>query len=91
MSVTTESILAFFDALETLEADKKAITNEIKDNIEAFAGNHEINKKSVKKAYKEWQEWKKDNSEFTEIDLEADALLVAAVPEFTTEVKNAGN
>lgn len=85
MRVEKEVIERFFESIEALEADKKEIADAVKDAFTTFADNHEINKKAVLKAFKEWQAWKKDNAEYTEIDYESDALLVTLVPEFATE------
>ena len=84
MTVDQQVILSFFESIEAREAEKKEIADDIKDSIETFAVNYEINKKGVVKAYKEWKAWKKDEAEYTEIDYTTDVLLVSAVPQMGT-------
>ena len=75
---------SFFERLESLEADKKAISEEIKEAVAAFANNYELTKKSVNKAFKEFKDAKRDKDEYVLVDYEADALLQVAFPEFST-------
>lgn len=85
MIVEQSAILSLFASIESLENDKKGISDEIKETFETFALNNEINKKAVMKAFKEWKAWKKDQAEYTEIDYESSELFVKAVPEMGTD------
>ena len=84
MNVNKAELDEFFTRLESLEADKKSVADEIKESVEAFAKNKELEKKSVSKAFKEWKEIKKDKENYVLTDLESDALLLIAVPELAT-------
>lgn len=75
----------FCERLESLEADKKEIADEIKDSIESFAVANELTKQGVSKFYKEWKEVKKSKEQYVVVDFEADKLLCVAYPEFATE------
>lgn len=85
MTVDRKEIVAVFENLERLEGDKKEIADEMKATIEAFAASHDVNKKAVTKAFKEWKAWKKDQAEYSEVDYESSELLVRAVPEMAPE------
>lgn len=85
MDIKKTELDTFFSRLESLEADKKAIADEMKESIESFAKNHELTKKSVSKAFKAFKEAKKDKDEFTLVDLESDQLLCIAFPEFNSK------
>lgn len=84
ISITKVDLDSFFERLESLEADKKAIADEMKDSVASFAANYELTKKSVNRAFKEYKEAKKDKDEYVLVDYEADALLQVAFPEFST-------
>lgn len=86
MDIKKSELEGFFANLEALEASKKELADEMKAAVEAFAGNHELSKKSVNKAFKEYKEAKKDKADFTLVDYEADALLMIAMPELNTNV-----
>lgn len=84
MDIKKSELDAFFERLEALELDKKNIAEEMKETIAAFASNHELTKKSVNKAFKEYKDAKKDKDEYILVDYEADALLQVVFPEFST-------
>lgn len=87
MVISKAELDAFYENLQDLEEQKKAIGTEMKDAIEAFAVNNEISKKSVSKSYKDWKDANKDKAEYTQVDFEADQLILIAFPEFApTEV-----
>jgi uncharacterized protein (UPF0335 family) len=88
MVIDQANILAFFESVEAREEEKKEIADDIKKSFEAFACNHEINKKAVAKAYKEWKAYKKDEQEYVALDFEADSLFVKAVPELAPQESN---
>lgn len=85
MDITKSELEAFFEKLEGLEADKKAIAEEMKESVEAFARNNELSKKSVNKAYKAYKEASKDKDDYVLTDYEADKLLLTVFPEFDTK------
>lgn len=90
MNIKKNELENFFSNLESLEADKKAIADAMKAAVEAFANNHELSKKSVNKAFKEYKEAKKDKEDYTLVDYEADALLMIAMPELNTSSPEEG-
>lgn len=87
MNIKKAELEGFFANLESLEASKKELADEMKASVEAFAVNHELSKKSVNKAFKEYKEAKKDKEDYTLVDYEADALLMIAMPELNTSVE----
>jgi len=89
MVISKNELDAFYENLQDLEEQKKALATEMKDAVEAFAVNQEISKKSVTKSYKEWKEANKDKAEYTQVDFESDQLILIAFPEFATEPANA--
>jgi uncharacterized protein (UPF0335 family) len=89
MDIKKSDLDAFCDGILSLENEKKELATEIKDRIEAFAKNHELDKKSVKKFIKEYKDAQKDKDEYTLVDYEADSLLQIAFPEFANETKEA--
>ncbi len=80
-NVTKDQIDAFCQNLERLEKDKKEISDEISDNIAAFASSHDVEKKAVSKFYKEWKEVNKDRDSYVQVDLESDNLFQVAFPD----------
>lgn len=84
ISISKADLDTFFERLEALEADKKAIADEMKESVASFAANYELNKKSVNKAFKDWKQAKADRDQFCLIDLEADQLLITVFPELGT-------
>ena len=89
MNVNKNELDQFFERLESLEADKKAIAEEMKESIESFAKNKELSKKSVQKAFKAYKEAKKDKDDFVLTDYEADVLIQTVFPEFASEPADA--
>jgi uncharacterized protein (UPF0335 family) len=85
MDIKKADLEAFFSRLESLEADKKEIADEMKEAVEAFASNYELSKKSVNKAFKAYKEAKRDKDDFVLVDAESDQLILIAFPEFSTE------
>jgi uncharacterized protein (UPF0335 family) len=85
VEITKEGLEDFCTRLEGLEDDKRKISEEIKVSIETLADNLEVNKKAIRKFYKEWKEAKKDKEEYTAVDFEADRLLCVTFPEFMSE------
>lgn len=81
MEINKKDLDAFCENLEDLESQKKALADEIKDCIEAFAINQEITKKSVAKFFKEWKEANKDKDDYVLVDYESDQLILIAFPE----------
>jgi len=91
MDIKKSELEAFFEKLEGLEANKKAIAEEMKESVESFARNNELSKKSVNKAFKEFKDAKKDKDDYILTDFESDKLLLIMFPEFDTkEDYNAG-
>ncbi len=84
ISISKSDLDSFFERLEALEADKKALADEMKDSVASFAANYEVTKKAVNRAFKEYKEAKKDKDEYILVDYEADALLQVVFPEFST-------
>lgn len=80
-NVAKDQIDAFCMNLERLEKDKKEISDEISDNIAAFASSHDLEKKAVSKFYKEWKEVNKDRDGYCQVDLESDQLFQIAFPD----------
>lgn len=75
---------SFCEELDRLETVKKEAADDMKVLIENVAANNELDKKSLKKFYKEWKEYQKNKEEFVLVDYEADNLLQIACPEFST-------
>jgi len=79
--VSKQELDQFCKSLEGLEDEKKALAEEIKNRIEAFASTQSITKKAVAKFYKEWKEANKDKDDYVLVDFEADQLILIAFPE----------
>jgi uncharacterized protein (UPF0335 family) len=81
MKVSKEQLDALYTNLESLEKDKKEISDEISANIAAFASSNDLDKKAVAKSFKEWKEVNKDRDAYIELDLESDNLFQIAFPD----------
>lgn len=68
----------------------KSINTDITDAFKEFAKENDINIKSLKKAYKNYEENEKNSAEFIEVDTEADALTRKLIKQYQeTEVSEA--
>lgn len=72
---TRENYIALFDNLLALEANKKELSESIKIAVEEFAEEHDLSKKGIKKALKEYKEVLKNEAEFNIVDSTADEIL----------------
>ncbi|BCS54077.1 hypothetical protein [Geobacter sp. SVR] len=84
MSIDKALLLAFFEEQQKCEADKKEIVVEIKEAFATFAYNNELIKKSVRRVYKLYKEFQKDN-EFVLVDSETDLLLDTVIPVYSED------
>jgi uncharacterized protein (UPF0335 family) len=80
--IPSNELIRFFQNLETMEESKKAIADDIKDGIDAFANNNGVNPKALKRAYRDYKEYQKGKQEFVTLDTEAGALLDSVIPEY---------
>lgn len=85
MIVTKAELDAFCESIVALEDEKKALSDEIKAKKETFAGNQEIDIKSINKFVKAWKEAQKDKDEYVLTDYESDQLILIAFPELSPE------
>jgi len=53
--IPSNELIRFFQNLETMEESKKAIADDIKDGIDAFANNNGVNPKALKRAYRDYK------------------------------------
>lgn len=78
-----EQYTALFDTLDQLEDEKSSISKDIKVAKEAFAEEHNLNKKSVARAYRDYKQVKKDLAEFVLVDTESSSALELIISRLT--------
>lgn len=81
MSANKVNYVTLFDALLNLEADKKLISEDIRERIEAFSKQFGVNKKSVALNFRLYKMLQKDEGEFHEVTGDTDLFLTAITPE----------
>lgn len=84
-----EEYQAFFNNILSLEDRKKEYSDDIKAAFDAFGSNNNIKVKALKKAYKEYKEFLKDENEFLETDTESDAIIQVMIPQYRDTEKEA--
>lgn len=82
MNIEKTELTRIFGEIERLEAEKAEISSQIKETIEAFSSNNQINPKALRKAYKNYREHQKNAQEFIEVDTETDELTQKVIPEY---------
>lgn len=75
-------ITDLFERLQTLEDERKALAEEIKESIKVFAENNELEAEAVAEGYKKYKKYLKDPDKFILVDYSIDKVLHSFVKEY---------
>lgn len=75
-------ITDLFERLQSLEDERKALADEIKESIKVFAENYELEAEAVAEGYKKYKKYLKDPDKFILVDYSIDKVLHSFVKEY---------
>lgn len=74
-SYSQEQLVSLADNINRLDLQRKEFVKEIKEAKDEFCKEHQIKKKMLNAALKEYKEWQKNRSDYLEFINEKDALV----------------